>query len=300
MNNMKKVHYHLPGLFEYLELYEKFFELYSKRREYFYEWADIASIYGAPEDTLWSGGRTGFGRDDLGSTLNLLEEYKISGRLTFSSSKITEEDLSDMKCNSLCTAFDKTTVPSGIIVYSELLLKYLESKYPGFYFVSSTTKVLDNFDDFKKELAREEFDYVVPDFRLNKDFDNLFKLSQAEKDKCEFLVNECCDVACKVRKKCYENVSLKNKGEDVSDFKCTGKDLKEGYRFSLAKTNPMFISKEDILNIYLPNGFTNFKIEGRGLGSALILEFLLYYLVKPDYQLNVREEIYLDNMLDLF
>ena len=47
-------------------------------------------------------------------------------------------------------------------------------------------------------------------------------------------------------------------------------------------------------------GFTNFKIEGRGLGSALILEFLLYYLTKPDFQINVREEIYLDNMLDLF
>ena len=47
-------------------------------------------------------------------------------------------------------------------------------------------------------------------------------------------------------------------------------------------------------------GFSNFKIEGRGLGSALILEFLLYYLTKPDCQLRVREEIYLDNALDLF
>ena len=47
-------------------------------------------------------------------------------------------------------------------------------------------------------------------------------------------------------------------------------------------------------------GFSNFKIEGRGLGSALILEFLLYYMTKPAYQLRVREEIYLDNTLDLF
>ena len=56
----------------------------------------------------------------------------------------------------------------------------------------------------------------------------------------------------------------------------------------------------DIRKIYLPGGFSNFKIEGRGLGSALILEFLLYYMTKPEYQLRVREEIYLDNMLDLF
>lgn len=64
--------------------------------------------------------------------------------------------------------------------------------------------------------------------------------------------------------------------------------------------NPGFISVNDIRNVYLPMGFSNFKIEGRGLGSAVVLEFLLYYMTKPEYQLNVREEIYLDSMLDLF
>ena len=64
--------------------------------------------------------------------------------------------------------------------------------------------------------------------------------------------------------------------------------------------NPGFISVGDIQKIYLPMGFSNYKIEGRGLGSALVLEFLLYYMTKSEYQLQVREEIYLDNMLDLF
>ena len=64
--------------------------------------------------------------------------------------------------------------------------------------------------------------------------------------------------------------------------------------------NPGFLSAQDIQNIYLPMGFSNFKIEGRGLGSALILEFLLHYLTKPAYQIHVREAIYLDSMLDLF
>ena len=64
--------------------------------------------------------------------------------------------------------------------------------------------------------------------------------------------------------------------------------------------NPAFIGIEEIQNTYLPNGFSQFKIEGRSLGSAVILEFLLYYLTKPEYQLKVREEIYLDSSLDLF
>ena len=64
--------------------------------------------------------------------------------------------------------------------------------------------------------------------------------------------------------------------------------------------NPGFIGIKAIRDTYLPMGFTQFKIEGRGLGSALILEFLLHYLTRPEYQLAVREELYLDNMLDLF
>ena len=64
--------------------------------------------------------------------------------------------------------------------------------------------------------------------------------------------------------------------------------------------NPGFIGTDAIKNVYLPMGFSQFKIEGRGLGSALILEFFLYYMTKPEYQLHVREKIYLDNMLDLF
>ena len=64
--------------------------------------------------------------------------------------------------------------------------------------------------------------------------------------------------------------------------------------------NPGYIGIDDIQSIYLPMGFSDFKIEGRGLGSAMLLEFLLYYMTKPEYQLKVREAVYLDAMLDLF
>ena len=141
---------------------------------------------------------------------------------------------------------------------------------------------------------------MVPDFRLNKAFAQLETLAQAEKDKVEFLCNECCWTGCKDRRRCYEVVSRQNLGEDCPDHRCAAPDAAQGYRFSKAMRSPAFIGVEDIKETYLPMGFSNFKIEGRGLGSALVLEFLLYYLVKPEHQLEVREEIYLDNMLDLF
>lgn len=317
-------HYHLPGLFEFYELYKVFLPLWSTHREWFYGWCDIGSVYGAPADCLWGGGRAGFGEARAEDVLALMNEYGISCRLTFSNSLLRKEHLSDRKCNELCSMFEKevpsrsvakvevepvvaehcrsieTSVQNGVIVHSDLLSEYLKANYPSLYLVSSTTKVLTDFDDFESELNRADFKFVVPDFRLNKEFNRLSTLTQSQKDKTEFLCNECCDFGCKNRKNCYENVSRKNLGEEVPEHKCSSPDAAGGYRFSLAMKNRAFIGVHDILETYLPLGFSNFKIEGRGLGSAVVLEFLLYYMTKPEHQLEVREAVYLDSMLDLF
>lgn len=294
-------HYHLPGLFEFYGLYRVFLPLFYEHRDYFYEWCDIGSVYGAPENCIWGGGRIEEGTQNPKDVLALLKEYGISGRLTFSNSLLSGKHLSDSRCNAICRMFEESDGPeNGVIVHSELLLDYLRKTYPGLYFVSSTTKVLTEFPELLKELNREEFRYVVPDFRLNKKFKEWNTLSSAEKDKVEFLCNECCSFGCKDRKACYESVSRLNLGERGEEHRCSAPDEKEGYVFSKAMKNPGFLSTEEIREEYLPMGFSNFKIEGRGLGSALILEFLLYYMTKPEHQLEVREKVYLSNTLDLF
>ena len=290
--------YHLPGLFEFYEFYRLFLPIYSKHRDFFYPWCEIGSIYGAPKNCLWGGGRVGEGENRAKEVFSLMEEYGISARLTFSNSLLREEHLSDRKCNALCGELAKSGGKNGVIVHSDLLLRYLRENFPSLYYVSSTTKVLTEWRDFENELKREDFAFVVPDFRLNKEFERLSSLPQEEKDKVEFLCNECCWFDCPERKACYEAVSRKNLGEDVEHL-CCAPNAEEGYRFSRAMENPGFIGIKDIEETYLPMGFSNFKIEGRGLGSAVVLEMLLYYLVKPDCQLKVREMLYLDSALDI-
>ena len=322
------IFYHLPGLFEFYDLYKAFLPLFREHREYFYDWCEIGSVYGAPSDCIWGGGRVGFGDAEPRKVAELMKEYGISARFTFSNSLIREKHLDDAQCNKLCELFEignasmdvatsdggragqgksenpdangTRAVQNGIIVHSDLLLNYIKSKYPNYYFVSSTTKVITDFEQFKAELDREDFRYVVPDFRLNKQFDNLNVLTNEQKQKVEFLCNECCWFGCYDRKKCYENVSRKSLGENCEDHICVSPTAQRGYRFSDAMKNPGFIGIDDIRNVYAPAGFRHFKIEGRSLGSALILEFLLYYMTKPEHQLKVREEIYLDSTLDLF
>lgn len=294
------IFYHLPGLFEFYDLYKAFLPLFREHREYFYDWCEIGSIYGAPKDCIWGGGRVGFGDESPENVGALMKDFNISARLTFSNSLLREEHLSDKLCNSICALFEKGAVPNGIIIHSDLLMNHIKTKYPNFYFVSSTTKVLTGFNQFEAELNRKDFRFVVPDFRLNKDFARLEALSDAQKSKVEFLCNECCWIDCHARKKCYENVSRKSLGENCEDHVCVSPNASKGYRFSDAMKNPSFIGIEEIQNIYAPAGFSHFKIEGRSLGSAILFEMLLYYMVKPEYQLKVREEIYLDSSLDLF
>lgn len=295
--------FHLPGLFEFFDFYKVFLPLFYEHRDWFYDFCQIGSIYGVPADCLWGGGRAGFGQNGIErSVLDLCRDFGVSARLTFSNSLLTENHLDDRKCNRLCELF--CGPENGIILHSDLLLDYICKNYPHFYFVSSTTKVLTDWDSFMAEVKRPEFSFVVPDFRLNKD-ERLFGSwgqpdDEVLKSKIEFLCNECCWFGCKNRRICYENVSQRCLGQNVPQWECTSPGSEEGYLFSKAKLNEGFIGIDDIREKYMPAGFSNFKIEGRSLGSALLLEFILYYMTKPEYQLNAREKIYLDNTLDLF
>ncbi len=301
MDDTKKTYYHLPGLFEFYEFYKVFLPLFRKHREYFYDWCEIGSIYGAPADCLWGGGRVGFGDADPSEVSDLMKEYSVPARLTFSNLLLGEEHLSDRKCNRLCEMFERNgSVRNGIIIASDILLEYIRARYPGFYFVSSTTKVITDPVLFISELSRDEFEYAVPDFRLNRMIPESDIVPPSLRGKVEFLCNECCSFDCTERRKCYENVSRKSLGEDCRDHVCVNSADGRGYRFSLAMKNPGFIGTEDIQRIYMPAGFSQFKIEGRSLGSAVVFEFLLYYMTKPEHRLKVREEIYLDSSLDLF
>ena len=117
---MADIYFHLPGLFEFYELYKVFLLLFYSHREYFYDNCGIGSVYGAPADCLWGGGRVGFGDAAPADVAALMAEYGISARLTFSNSLLKDEHLDDRKCNRLCALFEKNkTVENGVILTIE-------------------------------------------------------------------------------------------------------------------------------------------------------------------------------------
>ena len=174
-------------------------------------------------------GRISYGGAAAREVLALLREYGISGRLTFSNSLLRAQHLADPQCNALCEQFAKGgSVPNGVIVHSDLLADYLRQRWPELYLVSSTTKVLTDFAQLRQELAKPQFRYVVPDFRLNPALEQLRTLPPEQKAKVEFLCNECCWFGCTERKRCYETVSRQNLGEDCPDHRCAAPDACRG------------------------------------------------------------------------
>ena len=71
--------YHLPGLFEFYELYRLFLPLFREHREYFYDWCEIGSIYGAPPDCIWGGGRVEAGEPSPAEVLALTHTASLPG-----------------------------------------------------------------------------------------------------------------------------------------------------------------------------------------------------------------------------
>lgn len=283
---MDKAYFHLPGIFEFYDFYSHFLFLFFNDRGKFNDWAEIGSIFGAPRDSLWSGGRNKISMDDTeNSVRKLMFATGVSCRLTFTNSLLIEDHLLDAHCNETLKKFYHSN--NGVIVCSDLLEEYIRKNYPLYKIISSTTKCIR---DKKEVLAELEKDYetVVLDYNFNKDFN--FLKSLPNKEKCELLINAVCVPHCPRRKQHYELISkiALHQEQEQDFFQCdASRNL-----FYQAMQSPLFISKDDIQNVYIPMGFQHFKIEGRTTQIDDLIEILLYYLVKPEYQIEIRERLY--------
>ena len=137
---------------------------------------------------------------------------------------------------------------------------------------------------------------------MNKAFDKLNTLFQLEKDKVEFLCNECCWADAGTEKLAMKRSAARIWVKTAWHY-CKAPEGERGILFFKSYRESRFIGINDIRDIYLPMGFSNFKIEGKRTCSALILEFLLYYMTKPEYQIHVRENLsgqYAGSVLEIY
>jgi collagenase-like PrtC family protease len=180
-----------------------------------------------------------------------------------------------------------------VIVVSPILEKYIRNNYPKYKITSSTCKEIRDLDLLKEELEKD-YSLVVLDYNWNNQFEVLETLPH--KDKCEILVNACCQPNCQRRGEHYRTigetqikyVEHMNKHPNVpfktDIFEC---DHTTSNIFDIMDY-PTHVTPKDILEKYVPMGFENFKIEGRSFHLFNVVETYMYYMAKPEYRDEAR------------
>ncbi len=298
-----KARFHLPDFTSNFNFNYLFVETIEKIPEYFYDDVEIASIYGVFPPSLWNGGRFrrgGCSKEFIRRVIDAFNEKGIPIRFTFTNPMLEKEHLNDEFCNMVLSMANNGL--NEVIVVSPLLEDYIRRNYPSYKLTSSTCKRLNSIDLLNKELEKD-YKLVVVDYDLNNRFDLLEQVSH--KDKCELLVNACCQAACKHRVMHYRSIGLqqiaycehikKSPDKPFSIDSIIAKTLGENFKcpsmdqgFFDIKPQPTQISPEDIREKYIPMGFSEFKIEGRTADTLNLMEPYLRYMVKPEFRDEVR------------
>ena len=279
--------FHLPGLFRFFNANVVLLQSIGENPEILKDNVKIGSIYGSPQ-CIWNGGRLVSDfvmKERLEEICDFMNIVGIPARFTFTNCLLEEKHTLDAVGNTILEVFN--TGYNEVICNSPALENYIRQTYRNNYkYISSTTKRLVVQEEQEAELEKD-YHLVVLDYKHNNNLDFLQAIEN--KEKCEILCNAVCKPDCPRRMEHYRAISqaqLENDSRYMFDCKDACK-----WFWQVKKENPTFISVEDINNIYLPMGFSNFKLEGRATHPLDWVEIILYYLVKEEYKDEIRAKL---------
>lgn len=286
---MRYFYWHLPGFSVFFYLNQVIIHMLADHPEKFRDGYKVGSVYGTFPGAIWNGGRAVFGITSHGDMEKVIKTYNDLGvpvRFTWTNSLIEEKHLNDTYCNLIMETADNGM--NQVLVNTTVLEDYLKDKYPGFKYISSTTKRLTSLDEVKAELDKDYF-LVVLDYDLNHDEKVLEELSPYA-DRIEILADEICFPGCPKRKSHYRDESLMQlRFEKGAPYDCPNKNTKPG--FTECMKRPAFISADEVAEYADRWGYRNFKLVGRGLPQEMVLDSYIYYLVKEEYRDEMRDKI---------
>ena len=279
-------YFYIPGYYSHFNLIQ-ILDLCKKDYPfYFYPDRIIAGAYDLPSGLKWNGGR-GFGND-------LYSEEKIEKIMHYFFNKqnfillhtctnfYADQCLNDKRCNYFINKYYRPQ--DKIIIANSSLKKYLFDKYYPIQFVNSTTLNIVNINEVNKISKNEEY---VPYY--GKNIDNEYFKNLKYKENIEILCGELCIPNCPMRTKHYEAISESYLGNNflLNNFKCPQtNNLNKLTITELIKQLPTFVSNERI-NTFYNMGYNKFKIAGRTLQPWDWVQVIVYYFVKPEYNIKI-------------
>ncbi len=278
----KKIKFYLPDLFTNFYLNRFFISLQSKYPQYYNENITISGVYGSFPKMLWgiklSKKLCNLKNIDL--IINFYNQNNISINFLFYNKYLKNEHLFDQYSNLILKKAHNLL--NTVILYSDDLALYIKNKYPKYKIIKITTPAELN----KKNILIES--------RYNNTFD--LKNIKYPKD-TYVLLNPICNSDCKYYENHREYLSYSqlNFIQKNRFYICP---LKTDLMFYDLFTNKNFISN-DILKEYIKANLQNFLIDSEIMikdtnvfyNKHDIIESLIYYLIKEQYQAKVRNQI---------
>lgn len=290
----KKAKFIIPGLYEHYGLNFRLLELMQERPEYFRENAEIGAVYGNFQFCIFDGGRIFNGyrqtcREEIEKIVHTYNDvFNVPVRLIFTNPNVPETSFRNRFGQVILDICHNGK--NEIVVNDSKFEAYLRENYPNFGYISSTTKCLNTPDQLKAELENN-YKMVCLDYNLNHNKKVLEDVPVELKGKYEFLVNAICPPGCPNRKEHYRLNGLfsLSYGKNYTMSNCP---IVYDTLHPEQWKSPNNISPEEIYQTYVPQGFENFKLEGRSLGFTENICNYVRYLVKPEYQLEVIALLY--------
>ena len=288
------MNFYLPDFYNKFQLNYTIITLFQSHPEYFNENINIGAIYGSFPGMIWNGGRLNLDKQQCSNINFYLDSFNnlnIPIRFTLTNSLINYTHLNDKYCNYILDMANNGI--NEIIINSPILEDYLRNQYPNYKYILSTTKCERNI--IKINDYCNEYNMVVIDYRDNNNWDFLKLLTQPTK--IEILVNATCNPFCELRQFHYKLIAQQNllPNEPIIKYlhNCPslGTSFQDIFSFHTTVTN-------DLIPKYLELGINNFKLEGRNASVLNNIENYIYYLIKPEYQNEIKNLLIQNNYLN--
>ena len=295
----KNARFILPGMYEHYGLNFKLLELMKSKPHLFYDNIKVGAVYGNFQFCIFDGGRI-FGqychttKEEMEYVTSVYNDvYGVPVRLIFTNPVIPEKHFKNRFGQATLEVVNANPM-NEIVVNNPQLEQYIRDNYTNLSFISSTTKCLSNPDDFKAEISKGTYKMVCLDYNLNKNMKLLQSLDEDLHNQCEFLVNAICPPACPNRKEHYRLNGLY--GLSYGKAYATQDCPIDGTTCSLSQIKSHNnLTPEEIYNQYCPQGFINFKLEGRTLGVVENALDYVRYMVKPEYTWEALHDLLEDD-----
>ena len=283
--------YTLPDFTNGLQLNLFFAQLQKSDPNVFLDGVRIGSIYGCFPSCIANGGRvqggTRWSREQIETLYSIVDDAGLATRLTLTNLLLEERHLEDEYLGLVLASARGHAVEA--IVANDVLDSYIRGSFPSMPRILSTTREILGLEELDR--ATIDFDYVVLDYRLHRDYDFIGSIKQPEK--VEVMVNEYCSADCPRRQHHYLENSRNQLSGEMKMYPCV-QERSKGFVDELMAHNPnhpVRLTTDDVRVLHDKFGISNFKIVGRGMAAAIVLKELLYYLIKPEYRLQVENAI---------